>query len=250
MQFDHRRRFARARRRHVHALAWLLPLAAGACGGPPSTQAAPGHDRTDANERTVVAAADAPAIPDTQVQVLSHADGTLRVRRDDIAYAPLQQRALNDGDPQAWRDTLPPRFTQRASIEVDGICEGGDRVQRYEDHGARNIVELRTCRQGDAPAFLTGFSFRDDVVAFQRDLRPGMPRLAVLAALGVPVDSVPRDGRRSDSAPINGAHPDRMATLEATHTIEVVNAEQNSILHLHFDNAGQLQQIEYAPYTG
>lgn len=246
MQFDHRRRFSRARRAHVHALAWLLPLAAGACGGPPSTQAAPGPDRTDANERTRAATAAAPAMPDTQqAQVLSHADGTLRVRLDDIAYAPLQQRALNEGDPQAWLDTLPPRFTQRVSVEEDGICEGGDRVQRHEDQGERNIVELRTCRQGDAPAFLTGFSFRDDVVAFQRDLRPGMPRAAVLAALGVSLKGAPLH-----SAPINGERPDRMDILEATRTIEVVNAEQNSILHLHFDDAGQLQQIEYVPYTG
>lgn len=179
---------------------------------------------SDLASGTAPAAVDAPAI------VLSRTDTRLRVQLDELAYAPLAQDALNDGDEAAWRQALPAAFTAHVHTETGGVCEGGDRVSRYQDDDARNVVELRACIAGHAHAFLAGFTFTDGVVAFNRGLTPGASLATTLAALGIAETAA--------------------APAETLRSIDVVNAEHNSTLRLRFDDAGRLRQLVHEPYTG
>lgn len=205
----------------VGALCLALIACSGHSAEPAGGIAAPDTRAADA------APSAAPSSPPTPATVLSDANGVLRVQLDALAYAPLVQAALNEGDEDAWRHALPsPRFAVHRRIDTGGVCDGGDRVVRYEDSDARNTVELRACQDGESPAFLAGFSFQDEVVAMARGLAPGATRMAVLAALGLP------------------------AATDGIGTIDIVNEEQNSTLRLHFDDDGRLRQVDYDPYTG
>lgn len=214
----------------VHWLACALLVTLSACSGnspaPTATSSAPAvpaNPPATANE-TVPASTAALAI------VLSRADGTLRVQLDELANAPLVQDALNEGDQTAWRQAFPPDFAQHDHTETVGVCDGGDRISRIEDSKERNTVELRACVEGSAPTFLAGFSFMDDVAVLERGLVPGISLATVLDALGIPEAN---------------ATPE-----EKISSIEIVNAEHNNTLHLHFDDSGRLQQVTYEPYTG
>lgn len=214
----------------VHWLACVLLVTLSACGGnssaptaTSSTPTVPTYSPATANKAALASTA-APAI------VLSRADGTLRVQLDELANAPLVQDALNEGDETAWRQALPPDFAQHDHTETVGVCDGGDRISRLGDSGERNTVELRACVEGSAPTFLAGFSFMDDVAALERGLVPGISLATVLDALGIPEAN---------------ATPE-----EKISSIEIVNAEHNNTLHLHFDDSGRLQQVTYEPYTG
>ncbi len=214
----------------VHWLACVLLVTLSACGcnspaptATSSTPAVPANPPATANE-TALASTAAPAI------VLSRENGTLRVQLDELANAPLVQGALNEGDETAWRQALPPDFVQHDHTETGGVCDGGDRISRLEDNGERNTVELRACVEGSAPTFLAGFSFMDDVAVLERGLVPGISLATALDALGIP---------EANAAP-----------EQKISSIEIVNAEHNNTLHLHFDDSGRLQQVTYEPYTG
>ena len=203
----------------------LLCMALAACGDPSPVPAGAVHGGSDTPGMPV--AAPAPPHPPALATLVSHADGVLRVQLDALAYAPLVQATLNAGDENAWRQALPsPRFTLRSAIEPDGVCDGGDRVVRFEDEGVRNTIELRACQDGASSPFLAGFSLQDPVVALERGLAPGATRASALAALGM------------------------ATTAGRIDTIEIVNEEQNTTLRLHFDDDGRLRQVDYDPYTG
>ncbi len=222
--------FAR-RNRALAAGGLCVALLAGgfACSRPDPRSAADtaavAHDASEAAS----ALANADARPAGIVR--SRAGGVLRIELDELAYAPLSSQALVDGDEPAWRTALPATVLRSERTEPRGdICDGDERIVRFEDVDARNKVELRACA-GSRP-FLTGFSFRDGIVDFGRGLAIGDTLDVVRGKLGL----TPAGNGQADDAPVQA--------------LEIVNAEGNTTLRLQFDDQRRLRQVDYEPYTG
>ena len=216
--------------------ACMLLAAVSACGGAPGEKLDSDpiaiEPAATTPSPTESAPAAAPEILDEAARILSQEAGVLRLQLDDFAYAPLAQQALTDGDADAWRSALPDRFARHDRHDDAPSSCGEDvreRITRFEDADARNVVELRACDARDAPTFLSGFSLQDDVVALRHGLSIGDRLDDILASVGV------------------DAHA---ATADDVHTLEIVNAEDNTTLRLHLDASKRVRRIEYEPYAG
>ncbi len=202
------------------------------CGNPdvPTNQ----HDSAAATEHGTAATAESSTASEP-AYLLPRQDGLLRMQSDDIAYAPLAMQPLNDGDVDAWRQALPAGFVRRDMLDEGASSCGEDireRMVHFEDADARNVIELRACASEGAETFLAWFSFQDGIVDFTHGLDIGDSLSDVLAKLG-----------SGEQSPLD-------QEVDGVQALEIVNAEDNTTLRLHFDGDGRVRQIEFEPYTG